>query len=48
MESFLWRLSVSVVPFIALIGSIYIIDMLHRRRKLRALSLQRRAQRRGE
>ena len=42
MEALLWRLSVSVVPFIALIGSIYLIDRLHRRLKLHLLSTKRR------
>lgn len=42
MESLLWRLSVSVIPLIVLIGSIYIIDMLHRRRKLHVLTTKRR------
>lgn len=42
MEALLWRLSVSVVPFIALIGSIYLIDRLHRRRKLHLLITKRR------
>lgn len=42
MESLLWRLAVSVIPLIGLIGSIYIIDRLHRRRKLHVLTTQRR------
>jgi len=42
MESLLWRLSVSVIPLIGLIGSIYILDRLHRRRKLHVLTVQRR------
>lgn len=42
MELFLWRLSVSVVPFLALLGNIYCIDMLHRRRKFHLLTTKRR------
>lgn len=42
MESLLWRLSVSVIPLIGLIGGIYLIDMLHRRLKLHLLTTKRR------
>lgn len=42
MESLLWRLSVSVVPLLALIGSIYLIDTWHRRHKLHTLIARRR------